>query len=79
MHKSGRPTLVGTTSVERSEALAKLLDEDGALHPAMPLFAICTFPVRKPVVHVMDLSGSLEGGSCMCTCVVVFTAYSDSL
>ena len=31
MHKSGRPTLVGTTSVERSEALAKLLDEDGAL------------------------------------------------
>ena len=31
MHKAGRPTLVGTTSVERSEALAKLLDEDGAL------------------------------------------------
>lgn len=30
MHKSGRPTLVGTTSVERSEALAKLLDAQGA-------------------------------------------------
>ncbi|KAK9821732.1 hypothetical protein WJX81_008527 [Elliptochloris bilobata] len=29
MHKSGRPTLVGTTSVERSEALAKRLDEAG--------------------------------------------------
>lgn len=30
MHKAGRPTLVGTTSVERSEALAKLLDAQGA-------------------------------------------------
>ena len=29
MHKKGRPVLVGTTSVERSEAIARLLDEDG--------------------------------------------------
>jgi preprotein translocase subunit SecA len=29
MHKKGRPVLVGTTSVERSEQIAKLLDEDG--------------------------------------------------
>ena len=29
MHKKGRPVLVGTTSVERSEAIAELLDEDG--------------------------------------------------
>ena len=35
MHKSGRPTLVGTTSVERSEALAKLLDEEGASQPVI--------------------------------------------
>nr|YP_010873123.1 Preprotein-translocase subunit a [Nemalion vermiculare]WGV34301.1 Preprotein-translocase subunit a [Nemalion vermiculare] len=29
MHKTGRPTLVGTTNVEKSELLAKLLDEYG--------------------------------------------------
>ena len=29
MVKDGRPTLVGTTSVERSEALARLLNEEG--------------------------------------------------
>ena len=29
MHKKGRPVLVGTTSVERSEQIAELLDEDG--------------------------------------------------
>ena len=29
MVKDGRPTLVGTTSVERSEALARLLVEEG--------------------------------------------------
>ena len=29
MHKKGRPVLVGTTSVERSEAIARLLDEEG--------------------------------------------------
>ena len=29
MHKKGRPVLVGTTSVERSEEIGRLLDEDG--------------------------------------------------
>mmetsp|Transcript_579 Transcript_579/g.2255 ORF Transcript_579/g.2255 Transcript_579/m.2255 type:complete len:1019 (-) Transcript_579:61-3117(-) len=29
MHKKGRPVLVGTTSVERSEQIGELLDEDG--------------------------------------------------
>ena len=29
MVKDGRPTLVGTTSVERSETLARLLVEEG--------------------------------------------------
>ena len=29
MHKKGRPVLVGTTSVERSEQIAQLLDEEG--------------------------------------------------
>ena len=29
MHKTGRPVLVGTTSVERSEQLAALLKEEG--------------------------------------------------
>jgi preprotein translocase subunit SecA len=29
MHKKGRPVLVGTTSVERSEQIAVLLDEEG--------------------------------------------------
>nr|SCW22930.1 Preprotein-translocase subunit a [Nemalion sp. H.1444] len=29
MHKAGRPTLIGTTNVEKSELLAKLLDEYG--------------------------------------------------
>ena len=30
MHKQGRPVLVGTTSVERSETLAEMLQEAGA-------------------------------------------------
>ena len=29
MHKKGRPVLVGTTSVERSEEIGRLLDEEG--------------------------------------------------
>lgn len=32
MHKSGRPVLVGTTSVEKSEILSELLREDGIKH-----------------------------------------------
>ncbi len=30
MHKTGRPVLVGTTSVEQSELLASQLQKDGA-------------------------------------------------
>jgi hypothetical protein len=29
MHKIGRPVLIGTTSVEKSEIVAELLDEEG--------------------------------------------------
>lgn len=32
MHKSGRPVLVGTTSVERSEELSEELTEAGIVH-----------------------------------------------
>lgn len=32
MHTSGRPVLVGTTSVEKSEALSRMLTEDGIPH-----------------------------------------------
>lgn len=32
MHKTGRPVLVGTTSVERSEYLSTLLQEEGIKH-----------------------------------------------
>ena len=37
MHKQGRPVLVGTTSVERSELLADMLKEEGAqFHISLP-------------------------------------------
>jgi preprotein translocase subunit SecA len=32
MHETGRPVLVGTTSVEKSEILSRLLHEDGVAH-----------------------------------------------
>lgn len=32
MHKTGRPVLVGTTSVEQSEALSQQLRDAGILH-----------------------------------------------
>lgn len=32
MHKTGRPVLVGTTSVEQSDALSEQLHEDGIPH-----------------------------------------------
>lgn len=35
MHKTGRPVLVGTTSVEQSEALAKQLDEVGITYQVL--------------------------------------------
>ena len=38
MHKSGRPVLVGTTSVERSEGLAALLDGAGIKYQVRPFF-----------------------------------------
>ena len=61
MHKSGRPTLVGTTSVERSEALAKLLDEDGASRPAcLPLPSVLSG--LKALVHIMNLQAALQDG-----------------
>lgn len=78
MHKSGRPTLVGTTSVERSEALAKLLDEDGALRPAMPLFKICTSCSESRGTHDKRLR-QLEGWLRPCLCVGYGYAYSNSL
>ena len=34
MHKTGRPVLVGTTSVERSEMLSAMLVEEGIRHQA---------------------------------------------
>ena len=34
-HKQGRPVLVGTTSVERSEALAAMLKQEGTLRPQL--------------------------------------------
>lgn len=34
MHKTGRPVLVGTTSVEKSEALAGMLEEEGIAYQA---------------------------------------------
>ena len=37
MHKTGRPVLVGTTSVERSEQLAALLQKAEIKYQARPL------------------------------------------
>lgn len=34
MHKTGRPVLVGTTSVEKSEILSDMLQEAGIKHQA---------------------------------------------
>ena len=44
MHKTGRPVLVGTTSVERSERLAELLKE--ADIKCQVQCAICSPPIR---------------------------------
>ena len=49
MHKAGRPTLVGTTSVERSEALAKLLDAQGA-HQRRDRAFVCLESLVKSVL-----------------------------
>ena len=51
--KQGRPVLVGTTSVERSEALAAMLKQEGdPRHAPIPLS--CTFNSHRqcaPVLH----------------------------
>jgi hypothetical protein len=39
MHKTGRPVLVGTTSVETSELVAKMLSEKGIKHEVRSLFS----------------------------------------
>ena len=43
MNKTGRPVLVGTTSVERSEQLAELLGEAGIKYQVPPCSEICRF------------------------------------
>ncbi len=35
MHKTGRPVLVGTTSVEKSEVLSAMLTEEGIKHQVL--------------------------------------------
>lgn len=36
MHKTGRPVLVGTTSVEKSEIVSAMLEEAGIKHQVGP-------------------------------------------
>lgn len=38
MHKTGRPVLVGTTSVEQSDSLSEQLKEAGIPHEVRSLF-----------------------------------------
>ena len=61
MHKAGRPTLVGTTSVERSEALAKLLDAQGA-HPRHDRGFVCLEGLVKGVLDALQHSRALLAG-----------------
>lgn len=44
MHKTGRPVLVGTTSVEQSESLSEQLQEAGIPHE---VGHICIFDQRS--------------------------------
>ena len=40
MHKTGRPVLVGTTSVETSELVAEMLEEKGIKHEVCSFHAV---------------------------------------
>lgn len=40
MHKTGRPVLVGTTSVETSELVAQMLEEKGIKHEVCSFHAV---------------------------------------
>ena len=51
MVKDGRPTLVGTTSVERSEALARLLVEEGIDYQVRDSSRECKDPINLPEVR----------------------------
>jgi preprotein translocase subunit SecA len=60
IHKQGRPVLVGTTSVEKSELLSDMLREEGIPHqvrvPRMGVEGVGGEGRRVPVVH-----GQCEG------------------
>lgn len=61
MHKEGRPVLVGTTSVEKSELVGRLLDEKGisyevrGSHPSR-----IQFPTTSEAQHPGALNPSLS-------------------
>lgn len=53
MHKTGRPVLVGTTSVERSEQLAELLGEVGIKYQVLFYLQRCCQCIRKSRLEML--------------------------
>lgn len=61
MHDTGRPVLVGTTSVERSEYLADLLSDKGIkfqVHTPQPLSQTTSAPGAVQTCPLMQASSS---------------------
>lgn len=54
MHKTGRPVLVGTTSVEQSEALSKQLREASIPHQVRFMLS----HLKPPSICIQELSTS---------------------
>ena len=56
MHKTGRPVLVGTTSVERSEQLAELLQEAEITYQVRSVFRLSVWYTSvRPAVWASQL------------------------
>lgn len=64
MHKQGRPVLVGTTSVERSEDLAGLLQEAGVQLLAVACGHVCAASLPVQMWRFMRLQCPFHGWMC---------------
>lgn len=54
MHKTGRPVLVGTTSVEQSDSLSELLKEAEIPHEVRSLLSCYTVPNKNILRHSLQ-------------------------
>ena len=68
MHKKGRPVLVGTTSVERSEDLADMLRQAGAGHSEV--FQSCCVHLRLAQLCLIRSWAVLADFAESCCCLL---------